>query len=128
MIAVDTSALMAIVLNEPQANACAATLTDANRIIISAATIAECLIVSAGREVQAEMLALIDGLGVEVFPVTAETARRVGETYLRWGKGFHRAGLNFGDCFAYDTARARDCPLLFVGNDFAQTDVARAWP
>jgi ribonuclease VapC len=47
------------------------------------------------------------------------------DVYARWGKGAHPAGLNFGDCFAYEIARQRDCPLLFVGEDFGETDVAR---
>jgi ribonuclease VapC len=46
--------------------------------------------------------------------------------YSRWGKGVHPAGLNFGDCFAYDVAKQNDCPLLFVGDDFAKTDLLRA--
>ena len=55
--------------------------------------------------------------------VTAVDARLVADAYECWGKGEHPASLNFGDCFAYALAKARDCPLLFVGNDFAQTDV-----
>jgi len=47
-------------------------------------------------------------------------------TYENWGKGVHPAGLNFGDCFAYEVAKAHDCRLLFVGNDFSKTDVESA--
>jgi ribonuclease VapC len=56
-------------------------------------------------------------------PVTAVAARRIAVIYRRWGKGFHPAGLNFGDCFAYDLAKEQDCPLLSVGQDFSRTDL-----
>ena len=58
--------------------------------------------------------------------MTGYVARRVAQANARWGKGVHPAGLNFGDCFAYALARKHECPLLFVGNDFSKTDVARA--
>jgi ribonuclease VapC len=126
VIAVDTSALVAIVLKEPGAAACAAVLRDEEEILISAGTIAEALIVSAGRNVVADMVELIDELDCEIVPVTAASARRVGQAYERWGRGFHAAGLNFGDCFAYALAKERACPLLYVGGDFAKTDIAGA--
>jgi ribonuclease VapC len=65
-------------------------------------------------------------LGDRRHRIAADTAaaRRVGDIYARWGKGQHPAALNFCDCFAYDLAPQHDRPLLFVGNDFAQTDVA----
>lgn len=123
MIAVDTSALMAIVLDESQAEACAAVLATEPRILISAATIAETLIVAARRNVRNAAEELIEGLGLEVVNVTPSTARRVASAYERWGKGVHPAALNFGDCFAYDVARTHECPLLYVGSDFARTDI-----
>jgi ribonuclease VapC len=58
--------------------------------------------------------------------MTAASARRIAEAYARWGKGVHPAGLNFGDCFACELAKEHSCPLLFVGDDFAKTDVKRA--
>ena len=122
MIAVDTSALMAILLSEPEGDACAARLETEDRILISAATVAEALIVAKRRGLGKEMRQMIDGLGFEVVNVTPGSARRVAEAYERWGKGVHRAALNFGDCFAYELARESACPLLFVGGDFAQTD------
>ena len=124
MIAVDTSALVAIVLKEAQGDACAVALRDDDQILISAATMAEALIVSAGRNFTPDMVALIEELDCEIVSVTAATARRIGEAYKQWGKGFHPAGLNFGDCFSYELAKDRGCPLLYVGNDFAKTDVA----
>ena len=124
MIAVDTSALMAILLDEPEAAACAEAFATNDRIVISAATAAEALIVAERRGLGAEMTELVDGLGLEIASVSLATARRVADAYARWGKGVHPAGLNFGDCFAYEVARTRDCPLLHVGADFSRTDVA----
>jgi len=123
MIAVDTSALMAIVLDEPEADACIAALEAEDDILISAATVAEALIVSAQRKVADEIGRLIDGLGFEVVPVTLGAAQRVAQGYSRWGKGVDRAALNFGDCFAYEVAKENACRLLYVGGDFAKTDI-----
>src|SRR5215470_14201808 len=123
MIAVDTSALMAIVLGEAQADACMTILESEPAVLISAGTVAEALIVAARRNVADEMAKLIDGLGFEVITVTTTSARRIAAAYEQWGKGVHPAGLNFGDCFAYEVAKAHDCRLLYVGNDFSKTDV-----
>jgi ribonuclease VapC len=123
MIAVDTSALMAIVLGEPTADACIKALSAEDDVLISAATIAEALIVAARRDVGEEMTKLLDGFGFTVVSVTSASARRIAAAYARWGKGVHAAGLNFGDCFAYEVAKEHACPLLYVGEDFARTDV-----
>lgn len=123
MIAVDTSALMAILLNEPEADACAAALEAEEKLLISAGTVAEVLIVAARRNVGEEMERLIEGLGFEIVSVTPASARRIAQAYESWGKGLHPAGLNFGDCFAYEVAKEHECPLLYVGDDFARTDV-----
>jgi ribonuclease VapC len=123
MIAVDTSALMAIVLGDADADACMAILETEPSVAISAGTVAEALIVAARRNVADEMVKLIDGLGFDVVTVTAASARRIAAAYDHWGKGVHPAALNFGDCFAYEVAKTHDCPLLFVGNDFSKTDV-----
>ena len=123
MIAVDTSALMAIVLGEADADACMAMLETEPVVLISAGTVAEAQIVAARRKVAEEMVKLIDGLGFDVITVTAASARRIAAAYEHWGKGVHPAGLNFGDCFAYEVAKAHGCRLLFVGNDFSKTDV-----
>lgn len=123
MIAVDTSALMAVVLNEVEAAACIAALEAENDILISAGTVVEALIVSARRNVGAEMALLIDGLGFEVLSVTPASARRAAQAYESWGKGVHPAGLNLGDCFAYEVAKENACRLLYVGNDFSKTDI-----
>lgn len=126
MIAVDTSALMAIVLNEPEADACVAVLEAEDDLLISAGTVAEALIVAARRNVGEEMAQLIDGLGFEIVGVTPAAARRIAQVYEQWGKGVHPAALNFGDCFSYEVAKEHGCRLLFVGHDFAQTDLESA--
>ncbi len=126
MIAVDTSALMAVVLDEPTAETCSTALAEAAAIIISAGTMAEALIVAGRRNVGPAMERLIQGLGCEMVPVSEPDAVAVAMAYAKWGKGVHRAGLNYGDCFAYALARQRGCPLLFVGDDFARTDVTQA--
>jgi ribonuclease VapC len=123
MIAVDTSALMAIVLNEPRADACIATLEAEDDLLISAGTVAEALIVSGRRNVGQEVSNLINGLGFEVVSVTPASARRVARAYEQWGKGVSPAALNFGDCFAYEVAQEHACRLLYVGNDFSKTDI-----
>ena len=108
--------------------ACAAVLGAEVRLQISAGTLSEALIVAANRGIGAEMAALVAEGGVEVVPVIAVTAARVAEAYAAWGKGRHPAGLNFGDCFAYVLARETGAPLLYVGQDFARTDVVSALP
>lgn len=123
MIAVDTSALMAIVLDESQADACIAALEAEDNVLISAGTVAEALIVAARRDVGQELASLIEGLGFEVAAVTPASARRIAEAYAQWGKGVHPAALNFGDCFAYEVAKEHACRLLYVGDDFSKTDI-----
>ncbi|MBI1778739.1 MAG: type II toxin-antitoxin system VapC family toxin [Proteobacteria bacterium] len=128
MIVADTSALMAVILGEPTASACMTVLEAETEVLLSAGTMAEALIVAGSRGVGSEMDRLIDGLGISVVPTTASAARRVADAYARWGRGNHRAALNFGDCFAYALAMERACPLLFVGADFAKTDVEPCVP
>ena len=123
MIAVDTSAIMAIVLDEPEADACIAALEGEDEILISAGTVAEALIVAARRNGGEEVANLIDGLGLNVITVTLAAARRIAQAYEHWGKGLHPAALNFGDCFAYEVAKEHGCKLLHVGDDFSKTDI-----
>lgn len=123
MIVIDTSALMAILAKELNAEACAAVLEAEDDILISAGTLAEALVVAGRRNLASEMTNLVAGLGATVMPLTHESARRVGGAYGRWGKGVHPAALNLGDCFAYVLAEAQGCGLLYVGEDFARTDL-----
>lgn len=126
MIAVDTSAIIAVLLAEPMAGACMLALETEPELLMSAGTLTEVYIVAAGRGIASEASELIRRMDIEVAPVTEATARQVGEAHTRWGKGFHPANLNFGDCFAYVLAKERGCPLLYVGDDFAKTDVKSA--
>jgi ribonuclease VapC len=128
VIAVDTSALMAILQREPGFEVCMDVLEAETEVLISAGTLVEALIVAGRRDVAQPMNALIDGLGFTVAPVTAAMARRVAEAYGRWGRGVHPAGLNLGDCFAYALASEQGCPLLFVGDDFSRTDLVHPSP
>ena len=123
---VDTSALMAILLGEAEADRCADVLEAEDKILISAGTMAEALIVALRRNRGDEMKKLIAGLGIETIGVTAATVQNVVQAYETWGKGVHSASLNLGDCFAYALAKERGCRLLYVGEDFARTDLERA--
>ena len=71
------------------------------------------------------MAELVTEVGIEVMPLSPVAARRVASVYALSGKGIHSASLNFGDCFSYEIAKEHDCPLLFVGEDFSRTDIAR---
>ena len=87
MIVVDTSALMAIVLDEPRAEACMAAIERSRELLMSAGTLVEALIVAERRGVSAEVAELVTGLGFEIVLVTAASARKVADAYGRWGKG-----------------------------------------
>ena len=126
MIAIDTSALMAISLDEPTAAACEAVLAAEDEVLISAGTLAELLIVSSGRRVGAKMADVLNRFDFTIVPVTAAVARQIGTAYEQWGRGMHPAALNFGDCFAYVVAKEHRCRLLYVGDDFAKTDIEPA--
>ena len=125
MIVVDTSALIAVAAEEPEAAACEAVLT-ANDVMISAATLSETLVVAKRKNVEDSLQALFGGLGLEVIEISEALAVLAAEAYGRWGKGFHPARLNYGDCFSYALAELYDCPLLYVGQDFARTDIRSA--
>jgi ribonuclease VapC len=126
MIAVDTSALMAIILKEIDLEAYLVALGAEDKLLISAGTLAEALIVAARRNVGEQMVRLIDSLGVEVVNVTAASANQMARAYEHWGKGKHPAALNLGDCFAYVVAKEYQCGLLYVGEDFSKTDLGDA--
>lgn len=119
---------MAILLEEAAAEPCKTVLDDEAEVVISAGTLAEAMIVARGRGLADAMKLLLDGIDPTVVPVTAAEAGRVAEAHARWGRGIHPAKLNFGDCFAYSVATLHACPLLFVGDDFARTDVVPAIP
>lgn len=126
MIVIDTSALAAIIFSEPAAANCEAVILSDSDRRISAGTAAEAMIVADNRGVGSALRALLTRLNVEIAPVTPANIERVADAYRQWGKGNHPAGLNFGDCFAYALAKELACPLVFIGRDFARTDVMRA--
>ncbi len=126
MIVVDTSALLAILLREPTSDRYKERLENSERVLISAGTLSEALLVAQHRGLGEAMDHLLTELDLEVIPVDAAEARRVAQAHARWGRDRHAASLNFGDCFAYAVAKRYDCPLLFVGNDFGRTDIAPA--
>lgn len=126
MIVLDASALMAIIQGEPEASACREAIEAHDDLLISAATLTETLIAAAARQLHSEMNLLVSNLALTILPLTEARAHDAVRAYMSWGKGFHAAKLNFGDCFAYALAREQDCPLLFVGEDFAGTDIEPA--
>jgi len=123
VIVVDSSALIEIIIDGPHAEACMTALENAETAIISAGTMTESLIVAIGHYAEQPLKALFDQFGFDVIPVTQERAKAAAEGYRQYGKGWQAAGLNFGDSFAYALAKELDSPLLFIGKDFARTDV-----
>ncbi|MDW9844132.1 PIN domain-containing protein [Sinorhizobium meliloti] len=123
---VDTSALVAILYREPQAASFVNYIHDAETTRISVANYIELSMVvesQLGPDGMRQAEAFFRRAGIIVEPVTLEHGELARQAFLDFGKGRHKAGLNFGDCFAYALAKASGEPLLFKGNDFSQTDV-----
>ena len=127
---VDSSAFIAILANEPEAERFMVALDGADAVLVSAATLHESSCV-AGRE------ALVDGrerldrmlelVAPRIHPFDATQIAAAREAYVRYGRGSrHKAALNMGDCFAYALAKTRNLPLLFKGDDFIHTDIEPA--
>jgi ribonuclease VapC len=113
-------------LAEPQADRLIAAIEADPRRLVSAATVVEMSMVILGRFGEAGEPLLdrfLRGIGAELVPVDDEQVGVARDAALRYGRGRHAAALNFGDCFSYALAVVRGEPLLFLGNDFAQTDV-----
>ena len=128
---IDTSALLAILLGEPERLDYIELLAGADDPLISTATLVEASIVMQARTGDDGVQDLDDLLtvaGVRPVAVDADQAVLARQAFARFGKGRAPAGLNFGDCFAYALARATGRPLLFKGADCAQTDVRAAAP
>jgi ribonuclease VapC len=129
-VIIDTSALIAILRDEPEARRFAEAIESATERRISAATYVElAAVIDAGRDPVASRLVdeLLAVARVVIEPVTEAQARIAREAYRDFGKGSgHAAGLNLGDCFAYALAKATSESLLFKGDDFSRTDVAAA--
>lgn len=125
----DTSALIAIILAEPEMASFSAIVADAKTVRISAASYVEASIVLAMRGQGLNPRGVEEFVrlfGIQIEPVTAEQARLASSAFLTFGKGLHPARLNYGDCFTYALAKAVREPLLYKGNDFAQTDIEPA--
>ena len=120
---------MAVVLGEPDSLAMLTAMSEVATRRISAGTWLEaCIVVNQQRSpaATARFETLLDKLGLEIMPVTAEQAATARIAYERFGRGNHPAKLNYGDCFAYSLAKLTGEALLFKGNDFAQTDIQPA--
>ncbi|MFG1466806.1 type II toxin-antitoxin system VapC family toxin [Xanthobacter sp. DSM 24535] len=126
---IDTSAIIAIFFNEPDAPSYRERIADDPIRLISAATVVEAAMVIEGRFGEAggaEFDLWLHKAEIEIIAVTAEHSDQARRVWRRYGKGRHRAGLNYGDCFSYALAAATGEPLLFKGRDFAQTDIQAA--
>ena len=123
---VDTSALLAVLFDEPDAILYARTIAEAPNCRMSVANFMEAAFVVEGRAGIAgghDLDLFLETASIELEPVTVEQAREARRTWRRFGEGNHPAGLNFGDCFAYALAEITGEPLLYKGDDFALTDV-----
>lgn len=122
----DTSALVAIFHQEPEAQTFSQLIHDADVCRISVATYLELTLVierQLGADAMRQAEAFLRRAGIVSEPVTIEQGEMARQGFRDFGKGRHKAGLNYGDCFAYALAKATGEPLLFKGNDFAHTDI-----
>ena len=130
MIAVDTSALVAIAFAEPEREAFLQAIKIANKTLISTVSAVETRMVVHGRRGQRAVILMDDLLRLPMFELVAPGAPEMDAAYaafVAYGKGSgHPAGLNFGDVFSYALAKVRGLPLLYKGDDFAHTDIASA--
>jgi ribonuclease VapC len=125
-VIIDTSALVAILDQEPEADRIVRTLASAPERTLSAGNLVETGIVMQARrgdEGARDLDLLLAKLRVDIAAVTASQADIARKAFRRYGRGRHPANLNFGDCFGYALAKDKSAPLLFKGNDFGQTDV-----
>jgi len=129
VIVADTSALVAILFGEPDAERFAVALQAASQRLISAVTRVELSLVVEGRKGEPgrqDLERMLGGGRFVIAGVTPEHAERAIDAFRRFGKGRHQAGLNIGDCFSYALASAMNLPLLFKGDDFGRTDIRPA--
>jgi ribonuclease VapC len=124
----DTSAIIAILFDEPDAEVLERQIVDDPVRLVSAGSVIEATIIIESRLGDAggrEFDLWLQRASIEIVPVDVEQTEMARRAWRRFGKGRHPAGLNYGDCFSYALAATRDEPLLFKGNDFARTDVKR---
>jgi ribonuclease VapC len=125
----DTSAAVAILYREPEAEAFVRRVHHADVCRISVASYVELSMVienQLGPEGMRQAEAFFRRAGIVIEPVTLDQGELARQAFLDFGKGRHKAGLNFGDCFSYALAKATGEPLLFKGHDFSQTDIEAA--
>ena len=125
----DTSALVAVLYGEPEQARFATLMYEADSCRVSVANFVElCMVVEnqLGLDAGRQLDILFRRAGIIIEPVTVEHGHLARQAFLDYGKGRHKAGLNFGDCFAYALAKATGEPLLFKGNDFGLTDIEPA--
>jgi ribonuclease VapC len=126
---IDTSAIVAILFNEDDAQIYAEAISRADSCRVSAATFVEAAIVVESQTKNngsRQLDAFIRRAGITIEPVTEEQAHIARQAFTDFGKGRHPAGLNYGDCFSYALSKAMREPLLFKGKDFAKTDLSVA--
>ena len=126
MIVIDTSAVVAILGDEPERRAFNEAIEQAERCLMSAGSFVEASMVMEGRrgyEGMRDFDLFVLKAGVEIVAVDLEQAKVARSAFRKFGKGRHAANLNFGDCFSYALAKANGIPLLFKGNDFSKTDI-----
>jgi ribonuclease VapC len=127
MIFIDSSALLAILFDEPEKAAFEEVIKRARHRVVSAVNAHEAVIVlrlRRGMDAVALLWEILTLSAIEIMPLDEAQVRAAAEAYGRYGKGIHsKARLNLADCAAYALAKTMDAPLLFKGNDFAQTDV-----
>ena len=126
---VDTSALVCVLLAEPEAEDFAKAIANAPEVVINGPTWVETsMVVTArlGNEGHTLLIELLERSRVVIVPCDAALAQWAYDAWLKYGRGRHAAGLNFGDCFSYALSKRRAEPLLFKGDDFAKTDVVAA--
>ena len=125
----DSSAVVALFLKEPGHELLGRKLGAATFVGISAATLVETTLVLSSRlkrDMRGSLARFVEESGAIVIPFTESHYSLAVSAWLKYGKGRHPAALNFGDCLAYATARAAEMPLLYVGDDFPQTDLQLA--
>jgi ribonuclease VapC len=126
---IDTSALLAILLDEPERRSYNEAIEGADSRVMSVATFVEISIVLEARygaEGLRPLDRFIERAGIELAPVDFDQARVARDTFSRFGRGRHAAALNFGDCFSYALAHVLGEPLLFKSEDFSRTDIRPA--
>ena len=125
---VDTSAILAVLFQEPDAAHYAKMIAETPHCRLSVASLLEASIVlqARGGMVDTELDLFIEKANIELVPFSLEQASAARDAWRQFGKGHHPAGLNFGDCFAYALAHTSGEPLLFKGDDFARTDIRAA--